>query len=267
MLARGNGMDDEADKLAAALYQLAHSGRCLRSADDAIAAKRSGHFPWPTEEEYALAYSDEPLVGDAALNGAWPNILRRLQATLRQWRTDLLAATAALKALPKELVDDTDRPPLERWSAKLSRLLIEAGDEPIGAAMLPLPANWSEQIEQLAGYADELLAIVNAGTAAQPATAAAGEPQATGKDNRNQQSLDNSDSLDAETRAIAILAKCPKLGSIEEVAAMAGCSRQYLSNKAKCPRFAAVWKVSRNESTGKTVRGSKSKNGELEAWE
>jgi len=49
--------------------------------------------------------------------------------------------------------------------------------------------------------------------------------------------------LDAEAKALAILAQQPELTSVAAVAKLVGCSRQYLANSTKCPRFACAWET------------------------
>lgn len=179
----------EVGKLARVLDHLIYCGRCLTSADNAISNKRQGHFPRPEEADYRLAQSDEPLDGDNAFNGAWPMILRRTSATLREWQRTLQDAREALGVLPKEASDvlsaACDRP---HWNIRLAKLLnsLHGNTPETTVAWVTmgrrLPNDWPEQINTLGGYADELLAIVNAGTKSQPATAAENAPaQAAGK--------------------------------------------------------------------------------------
>ena len=94
--------------------------------------------------------------------------------------------------------------------------------------------------------------------------------KASGTDEQGQTTptAEQVDSLDAESRAIAVIARYPNLTSLEEVATMAGCKRQYLAAKGKCLRFKAVWKVVQeaNNKNAKVTHGSKTKDGSLEAW-
>jgi hypothetical protein len=73
--------------------------------------------------------------------------------------------------------------------------------------------------------------------------------------------------LSAEERAIAVLAGNPDLTTIAAVAKKAKVSREYLTRS--CPTFKAAWKIAQasRKQTRRTLRGSKSKDGTLEAWE
>lgn len=96
-------------------------------------------------------------------------ILRRTQATLREWQTAWDDATAALKALPSDVAEVLStafaRP---HWQIRLSKVMNDL-TAAVGATLpsiidAPLPRDWSEQIERLENSADELRAMLDAGT-------------------------------------------------------------------------------------------------------
>ena len=243
------------------LNELIRVGLGLANGGDIIGSKKeTSHFPHPTAEDYRLAESSGPLEGEHALNGSWANILRQLRHSLRAWWLAWDEANAALKALPKQLVDDTTKPLVDRWSGKLSKLLIDVGGavgstRPDGAewegklnlsafVLNSLPDNWREQIDQIATYADELQAIHNAGTLTETATA---PPADDGKRLKDQSAIEETElpsSIPIEyqtkpmpfTKAGDILGYCDSKNG--RAAAGARVKREVESGFLKCIRAA-----------------------------
>lgn len=139
------------------------------------------------------------------------------------------------------------------------------GSTSLGLHLLP--------VSQAALDADERVALANRNTWLRrlelveiKALAASSAKTVTALTVPTSQPNSDTEDLDAETRAIAIIAKHTKLTSLEEVAQLAGCTRQYLSAKGKCLRFKTLWKMTLELNGISPARGSKEKDGTLEGW-
>ncbi len=159
---------------------------------------------------------------------------------------------------------------VQDWSV----LNVEQIAEPVSLAKdrfppMPKPVEWNRLLSRLDLEASRLMAEADGKQMAEPANA-----------NRQQQEPPDAPEVamlpdgpregiqfDAETRALAVMAQKPDLTSITEIAREAGCSREHLSKN--CPRFRAAWDVAckMRKQPSRIVRGSKDKNGNIEAWQ
>jgi hypothetical protein len=284
-------------KLRDALHEIAWYGQCLHEFCSEEIALKLRCLKSPTRDDYqkGLDYTTpiiepwklyESITDEGAekvaLPPEWPYYLRELDKLLTSFHASIDAANVSLDGIPRELLDDKNDPAIDRKSCQIRAMIHAAGQWAYQAkpdpkrpdmhlaTMLSMVRNgfipaWPElwdKLKTLHEMVNELFPLQKhlEREGAAPPQAPEEGAAATGG------AADAFHGADAETRALAILAKRPDLKSIQQVAELAGCTREHLSRN--CRRFKTAWgALKKAGKPSRIVRGSKTKDGTLEAWQ